>query len=389
MRNAAELSLEPLRLPLLRCPTKARILLEDGAAVEACGFGAEATITGELVFTTAMTGYPESLTDPSYMGQILVITHPMVGNYGVPRVRVHNGLSLNMESEGVKVAGLLVAEYPEYSHPEAMTSLGGWLEESGVPGAYRLDTRWLVKRVRSRGVMQAIVSVSSEPPSWDELWRRLRSSPRYDEVDYASLVSPRRPLSYKPRGRSRGRVSLLDCGVKHGIVRRLLDAGLEVVRMPCDSTAEELLEGFNGVVLGSGPGNPGLLARQARTAADVATSGKPVLGICLGMQLLALGLGAEVYKMKFGHRGVNKPVKDLETGRCYITTHNHGYAVDQDSLGPAGLRAWMVNPDDGTLEGFKMRGAPVIATQFHPEAGPGPWDSTWIFERFARMVEGG
>ncbi len=388
MSNTVELGVEPVSLPLLACTSKARILLEDGTAVEACGFGAEATVTGELVFTTAMTGYPESLTDPSYMGQILVITHPMVGNYGVPRVRVENGLSLNMESESIKVWGLLVSEYPEYSHPEAVQSLGEWLESSGVPGAYRLDTRWLVKKVRTRGVMQAVVSVSREPPGWEELWRRLRSSPRYDDIDYTAIASPKAPLAYKPGGTVRGRVSLLDCGVKHGIVRSLLKAGLEVVRMPCNSSADELLDGFDGVVLGSGPGNPRLLARQSRVAAEVATSGKPVLGICLGMQLLALGLGARVYKMKFGHRGVNKPVKDLETGRCYITTHNHGYAVDQDSLEEADLKPWMLNPDDNTLEGVKMRGAPVMATQFHPEAGPGPWDSSWIFHRFASMVEG-
>ncbi|MEB3773345.1 MAG: glutamine-hydrolyzing carbamoyl-phosphate synthase small subunit [Desulfurococcales archaeon] len=388
MGNTARGAPGTLALPMLGCRVKSRILLEDGTGIEACGFGYEGVSVGELVFTTAMTGYPESLTDPSYAGQILVITHPHVGNYGVPRVRTWRGLALNMESESVKVSGLIVSDYPDYSHPEALWSLGEWLASDGVPGAYGVDTRWLVKKIRSMGVMQAVVATGEDPPGWGELSHILETSPRYDEVDYASLRSPRRPITYKPPGRARGRVSLLDCGVKHGIIRSLLDSGLEVTRMPCDSKAEDLLEGFDGVVLGSGPGNPELLKRQASTAGDLVASGKPVLGVCLGMQLLALGMGAGVYKMKFGHRGVNKPVKDLETGRCYITTHNHGYAVDPDTLGGAGLKPWFVNPDDGTLEGVKVRGAPVIATQFHPEAGPGPWDTRWIFRLFSRMVEG-
>ena len=360
-----------------------RILLEDGTSIEACGFGAETTSIGELVFTTAMTGYPESLTDPSYMGQILIITHPLVGNYGVPRPRVENGLSLNMESESIKIAGLIVAEYSwAYHHSHAVMSLGEWLDQDGVPGAYGVDTRWLVTKIRDAGVMKAVIATgpARDVPGWDELEDKLRRTPSYDEIDYASLVSPRRPLEYRAWGEEKARVAVLDCGVKHGIVRRLLEAGYTVVRMPCDTPADVLVDGFDAVVLGSGPGNPGLLHRQARIAEDLATSGKPVLGICLGHQLLAMGLGARVYKMKFGHRAVNKPVVDVETGRCYITTHNHGYAVARDSLEGADLREWFRSPDDGTVEGFKMKGAPVAGVQFHPEAGPGPWDTTWIFK---------
>ena len=380
-------------MPLLKCSKglRARLLLANGVAVEGCGFGAEATRVGEVVFTTAMTGYPESLTDPSYRGQILVETHPMMGNYGVPsRSRRLHGIPVDYESDRVQVEGFVVAELPQPSHYSSMMSLHEWLRSEGVPGIYRVDTRFLVKQIREHGVLMGVISVYSdgeEPPDWDELARRLASSKSYDERMLALEASPRKPIIHRPKGRVKARVSLLDCGVKYGILRRLLERGVEVTRYPCTTPAWRLLDGYDAVVLGNGPGNPALLRDQARAAAEVAASGKPVLAICLGMQLLALGLGAEVYKLPYGHRGVNKPVVELATRRCFITTHNHGYAVDWSSLDGTELKPWFRQPDDGTLEGVLSRDGLVMATQFHPEAGPGPWDSTWVFDMFIRLIE--
>ena len=379
--------------PMLRCRTglRARLLLADGTAVEGCGFGATGTRVGEVVFTTAMTGYPESLTDPSYRGQILVEAHPMMGSYGVPsRARRVYGVPLDYESDRVQVEGFVVAELPEPSHHASVASLHEWLAGEGVPGMYRVDTRALVKRLREHGVLLGVLTVypeSVDPPDWDWLARRLREYGSYEDKPYALEVSPRRPVTHRPPGRPRARVSVLDCGLKYGILRRLLERGIEVTRYPCTARASELLDGYDGVVLSNGPGNPAVLRHQARVAAEVASSGKPVLAICLGMQLLAIGLGGRTYKLPYGHRAVNKPVVELGTGRCIVTTHNHGYAVDWGSVEATGLRPWFRQPDDGTLEGLRSRDGRVLATQFHPEAGPGPWDSAWIFDLYARLLE--
>ncbi len=382
------------KYPLLRCPMglRARLLLANGVAVEGCGFGAPGTRVGEVVFTTAMTGYPESLTDPSYRGQILITTHPMVGNYGVPsRSRILHGVPVDYESDRVQVEGFIVSELPRPSHSASVASLHAWLAGEGVPGIYRVDTRMLVEEIREHGVVMGVLSVypaRGEPPSWDELANILSSSPRYDDVVWAEKTQPPEPLTHRPQGRVRARVSLIDCGVKYGILRRLLERGVEVTRYPClHARSDELLDDYDGVVVGNGPGNPALLHHPARLAAEVATSGKPVLAICLGTQLLALGLGAETYKLPYGHRGVNKPVVELPTGRCMVSTHNHGYAIRWDSLEGTGLRPWFRQPDDGTLEGLVSRDGLVLATQFHPEAGPGPWDSSWIFDHFVKLLE--
>jgi carbamoyl-phosphate synthase small subunit len=380
--------------PGLRCPTGlcARLLLADGQGFEGCGFGAPGVRVGEVVFTTAMTGYPESLTDPSYRGQILVATHPMVGNYGVPsRERRLHGVPLDYESDRIQVEAYVVAELPRPSHHASVMSLDEWLRGEGVPGVYRVDTRYLVRTIREHGVIMGVVSVHpcGEEPSWGELWDTLRRSKSYDEQVFAYEVSPDKPVVHRPAGRPRARVSLLDCGVKYGILRQLLARGIEVVRMPCRSRGDELVEGFDGVVIGNGPGNPRLLRGPAEAAAYAASSGKPVLAICLGMQLLALGLGARSYKLPYGHRGVNKPVVEIGTGRCMVTTHNHGYAIDWDSVPETGLVPWFRQPDDGTLEGLRSRDWRILATQFHPEAGPGTWDSTWVFDSFASMLRSG
>ena len=377
--------------PHLRCKTglRAKLLLENGYGFEGCGFGYPATRVGEVVFSTSMTGYPEGLTDPSYKGQILVYTHPMVGNYGVPRfdVGVH-GIPLHYESDRVQVEGFIVAELPQHHHAASVMGLSEWLVKSKVPGMYRVDTRMIVKLLREKGVMMGVLSVypEKEEIEWDELVFQLERSPRYDEVDYTSMVSPTKPMTHEPPN-AWAHVSLLDCGVKYGILRRLLLLGIAVTRYPCSTKPEKLLDGYDGVVLSNGPGNPAILGKQAKTAAAVAETGKPVLAICLGMQLLAIGMGGKTYKLPYGHRGPNKPVVETSTGRCFITTQNHGYAVDPASMEDTGLKIWFVNPDDKSVEGLVHTKLPVIATQFHPEAGPGPHDTFWVFERYAKMVK--
>ena len=382
--------------PLLRCHTgmRARLLLADGTALEGCGFGAPGVRVGEVVFTTAMTGYPESLTDPSYRGQILVETHPMMGNYGVPsRSRSLYGVPLDYESDRVQVEGFVVAELPQPSHYASVASLHAWLAGEGVPGIYRVDTRMLVKRLREHGVILGAIAAypsTGEAPSWETLVKAMKNYGSYDEKLYALEVTPKAPITHSPGRRPVARVSMLDCGVKYGIVRRLLERGVEVTRYPCTVKADELLDGYDGVVLSNGPGNPALLKQQARVAAEVASSGKPVLAICLGMQLLALGLGARAYKLPYGHRGVNKPVVEIGgRKRCIITTHNHGYAIDWESVGGTGLEPWFRQPDDGTLEGLRSRDGLVLATQFHPEAGPGPWDASWVFDEYVKLLAAG
>ncbi len=379
----------------LRCRhgLRARLLTINGLAVEACGFGAPTTRVGELVFTTAMTGYTESLTDPSYMGQILVASHPMVGNYGVPaRTIGWHGLPVNYESPQITVEGLIVSTLTDAYPYAAVSSLHTWLAGEGVPGAYRVDTRFLIKSIRETGVSMAILHVypeHGEPLEWSELASRLEKAPSYDTIPYAYKASPTRPLTHYPEAPPRAHVSLLDCGVKLGIVRRLLEKRIAVTRYPCNAKPDELIEGYDGIVVGSGPGNPGLLREAMEAAAEAVASGKPVLGICLGMQLIALGLGASHYKMRYGHRAVNKPVVEEGGGACYITTHNHGYAIDHSTLGEAGLKPWFWQPDDGTLEGFTSRDGLVLAIQFHAEAGPGPWDTLWVFDRFAGLLAAG
>jgi len=382
----------PLRVSGVPCRSglRARLLLADGTAVEGCGFGAKGLRVGEVVFSTSMTGYTEALTDPSYAGQILVWTHPMVGCYGVPTTEhAVAGVPLNYESDGVKVEGFVVVELPPPNHYLSVSGLSEWLERSGVPGMWRVDTRALVKKLREHGVLMGALAVCEEgsEPSWEELAKAIESYGSYDEKNFAYRVSPREVVVHEPPGRAEATVAVLDCGVKYGIVRWLLRKGFRVLRYPCWSRAEELVEEAGGVLLSNGPGNPQLLKEQAEAARGVLEYGVPVLGICLGMQLLAISLGARTYKLKYGHRGPNKGVVDVVSGRSYITTQNHGYAVEEVSLRGTGLRVWMKNIDDGSLEGLKHEKLPAFAVQFHPEGGPGPHDTVWVFDLFKSLVK--
>jgi carbamoyl-phosphate synthase small subunit len=342
---------------------------------------------GEVVFNTGMVGYPEALTDPSYRGQILCLTYPLVGNYGVPSYEDvdEHGLPLHFESTKIQVAGLIVHELCLKPHHWSMKrTLHDWLAEEGVPGIAGVDTRRLTKRLRERGVMMGALHVAEEA-SLEEAFKALERAPRYDEVSYVEEVTIKEP---KLLGRGRVRVALIDCGVKAGILRELLDRGVSVVRLPFNASADEVLS-YNpsGVLISNGPGDPMKCEAAIKASRHLFEAGVPLFGICLGNQILSLALGGRTYKLKYGHRGQNKPCIDLSTGLCYVTSQNHGYAVDPSSLEGTGLHVWFINADDKTVEGVKHESRPCLAVQFHPEARPGPYDTGWVFDLFLKVME--
>ncbi|AWR94753.1 glutamine-hydrolyzing carbamoyl-phosphate synthase small subunit [Acidianus brierleyi] len=365
-------------MTLCRRGYKAYLYLEDGTLLEGCGFGARAVKAGEVVFTTAMNGYPESLTDPSYKGQILVITHPLVGNYGIPNKEIENGILKNFESERIQIEGLIVAEETEPKKWNSSKSLHDWLKEEGIPGISEVDTRMIVKRVRSKGAMMGVLASGYE---LDEPRKFLEK--RYDEIDFTKFTSPKSPIIH-PNGNNI--IVVVDCGTKHGILYELYKRGFTIVRVPCNFSAENIMDYMpKGVVFGNGPGNPNLIRDVVKTFKDLTEYRVPILGVCLGHQVATLALGGGVKKMKYGHRAINKPVIDTTDGKCYITTHNHGYGVFKNDIPPSS-KVWFYNPDDGIIEGLIHEKLPIITTQFHPEAKPGPNDVTWVFDKFKKMV---
>ncbi|MCI4320713.1 MAG: glutamine-hydrolyzing carbamoyl-phosphate synthase small subunit [Thermoplasmata archaeon] len=365
------------------------LLLEDGTRFDARGFGAVGRRVGEVVFTTGMVGYPESLTDPSFRGQILTFTYPLLGNYGVPdpTARDEHGLPRFLESDHIQVRAILVRGLTLGHHWRSNRGLDDWLREEGVPGLVGLDTRRLTEHLRSHGVLRGVVDVSraSSPPSDDELRQSIARAPSYEEEAFVPEVAVRSPVVYGASDAPL--VAVLDCGVKASIVRSLLDRRLSVLRLPFDHEVPARWEGrrVRGVLVGNGPGDPDQLEPTIEALRPSALDGRPTLGICLGHQLVALARGARTYKLKFGHRGQNKTVC-FPDGRSYIVSENHGYAVDAESLKGTGLEAWATNPDDGTLEGLRDRRGRVLALQGHPEGHPGPQEAGFVFDRFAELV---
>ncbi len=343
-----------------------------------------------------MVGYLESLTDPSYAGQILIITHPLVGNYGVASRQLRLAdVPLHFESHKIWVSGLIIHELTfEPSHWTSVQTLDEWLRSEDVPGMYRVDTRALVKKIRERGVMMGVLKVYNpdiESPTVEsiyDLYNLLKNAPKYDNIPFVYQVAPRDKIVHEPETEPKYTIALLDCGVKLGIVRELLKRGCRVIRYPPTATVTEMLSECDGVLLSNGPGNPAILTDIIEKVREIVTEAKiPTLGICLGHQLSALALGAKTYKLRYGHRGPNKPVKDLETGKCYITTQNHGFAVDEKTAKNVGFKIWFINIDDKSVEGLKHEKYPLITVQFHPEASPGPHDTTWIFDLFIKLIE--
>jgi len=345
------------------------------------------------VFTTGMVGYPESLTDPSYRGQILVFTYPLLGNYGVPdpNARDGSGLPVHTESAEVQVRGLVTRGVTRAHHWNASRTLHGWLNDERVPGLVGIDTRRLTQHLRSQGVIRGVVDVralSRAPPSEPELREMLRRAPLYAEERFMPEVSVREPMLYP--GKRGALVAVPDCGVKASILRALLSRGLSVLRLPHDHAIPERWEGRRvaGLLVGNGPGDPTQLGPSIEALRETRARGLPTLGICLGHQLLALSRGASTFKMKYGHRGQNKTVC-FSDGTALIASENHGYAVDPKSLEGTGLRAWATNPDDGTLEGLRDHPGRTIALQGHPEGHPGPQEAGFVFDLFTQKVKRG
>jgi carbamoyl-phosphate synthase small subunit len=367
---------------------KAILLLEDGTFFLGKGFGEPKKTSGEVVFSTSMVGYPEALTDPSYKGQVLTLTYPLVGNYGVPSYDLNFGIPLYFESDRIQVQGLVIHELCHNPYHWASTrTLDKWLSDEGIPGIYGVDTRRLTKKLRAHGVMLGILHVceAREEPNLDELLAQSESISDPNLTDLVRQVSVKEPVHYKVDGKHT--VVLIDCGVKYSIIRNLLKRGINVVRVPYDFSAKEVREYKpSGVFLSNGPGDPKTCVKTIDCIRELVDE-VPLMGICLGAQILALAMGGDTYKLRYGHRSQNQPALDLKTNRCYITTQNHGYAIANDSIKKTALDAWFLNPNDKTVEGVKHKTKPVFAVQWHPEASPGPYDTEFLFDTFTKLME--
>ncbi|MCL5283190.1 MAG: glutamine-hydrolyzing carbamoyl-phosphate synthase small subunit [Armatimonadetes bacterium] len=358
---------------------RALLALQDGTVLEGRSLGAAGTVIGEVVFNTGMTGYQEILSDPSYAGQIVTLTYPLIGNYGVT--------AEDFESSKIQVAGFVVREAAELpSNWRAETGLKQLLRDHQVVGIEGVDTRALTKRLRVSGVMMGAITTEG---SREDLLSTIRNAPSYSSIDFVKRVTTPEPYEWRPAvGETRLRVALLDCGVKRNIMRSLAALGCAAIVVPCDTPAEKILAlNPDGIALSPGPGDPAQLGYIVETVRRLAGK-KPMMGICLGNQLIGCAFGSRTFKLKFGHRGGNHPVKDLNTGRVVITAQNHGYAVDPDRLHD-GLEVAQINLNDGTVEGLRHRELPIFSIQYHPEASPGPNDSRLYFDDFVQMMESG
>lgn len=348
---------------------KATLILEDGATFAGYSFGYDESTAGEVVFNTAMNGYPESLTDPSYRGQIMVMTYPLVGNYGVPSTASHdNGLSLFMESDKIHMQGIVVSDYSgDYSHWNAKESLAEWLKREQVVGITGIDTRALAKHLRIYGSLKGkiIIEGKSDVPFVDP-----------NLINQVTEVSVKNIITY---GNGSKKVVLVDCGVKDNIIRNLIREDITLFRVPWDYDFNTI--DYDGLFLSNGPGNPEMCSITVEHLKEAIKKDKPICGICMGNQLLAVAAGAKIYKMKYGHRSHNQPVQEMGTSKCFITSQNHGYAVDTTTLSDE-WRPKYINLNDGTNEGICHKTKPFFSAQFHPEAFGGPTDTMFIFDEF-------
>jgi len=351
---------------------KAKLVLADGSVFEGFSFGYEKAVAGEVVFNTGMVGYPETLTDPSYSGQVLTLTYPLIGNYGVPNDDKDKfGLMRNFESEKIHIKGLVISDYSKtYNHWNSVKSLSEWLIENKMPALCGIDTRKLTKKLREKGVMLGKVVFKDDIDFYDP-----------DKENLVENVSVDKPIEHTSGNK---KVLLIDCGAKHNIIRSLLKRGVSVIRVPWNYDFNKL--NFDGLFISNGPGDPKKCSETIENIRMAMDNEKPIMGICLGNQLLALAAGADTYKLKYGHRSQNQPCVDLETKQCYITSQNHGFAINAKTL-PNDWKEWFVNANDKTNEGIKHKSKPFFSVQFHPEAMPGPVDTGFLFDRFIEMVK--
>jgi carbamoyl-phosphate synthase small subunit len=349
-----------------------RLVLQDGTTFVGQSFGFNQSVAGEVVFNTAMSGYPESLTDPSYRGQILVLTYPLIGNYGVPpMIREHDVLKY-FESENIHTKALVVSEYSaEASHWNSWKTLSQWLVENKIPAISGIDTRALTSYIREKGVMAGKIIFNDEDVEFDDT----------DSINLVDQVSTKEVITY---GSGQYKVVLVDCGVKTNIIRRLLQRDVTVIRVPWNHNFLKME--YDGLFISNGPGNPKMLTATISNLAKAIDDNKPIFGICLGNQLLALAAGGDTYKLKYGHRSHNQPVRMLNSNQCFITSQNHGFATDISTLG-SDWEELFVNLNDQTNEGIRHRSKPIFSTQFHPEASSGPTDTDFLFDDFVELIK--
>ena len=355
--------------------TTATLILKDGTRFTGESFGADTASAGEVVFNTGMMGYPESFSDPSYTGQIITLTYPLVGNYGVGAdTKDRDGIEKRFESGKVQIKGLIVSEYSEnYSHWDARKSLSKWLKENNIPAISGIDTRALTQKIREHGtILGKIITEKSRDIAF--------YNPDLDNL--VDLASIKKPKTYK---KGKKTIICIDCGMKNNIIRNFINRNITVIRTPWDYDFIAAGLKFDGIFMSNGPGDPAMLTPLHEIIKKAFALKKPIFGICLGTQIMALASGAKTYKLKFGHRSQNQPCIDEETGRCYITSQNHGFAIDEKTLQP-GWKVWLRNANDKTVEGIKHKTLPFFSCQFHPEATPGPTDTVHFFDQFVEML---
>jgi carbamoyl-phosphate synthase small subunit len=367
---------------------KAVLLLKDGTLFIGKGFGATGKVSGEIVFSTSMVGYTEALTDASYRGQILTFTYPMIGNYGVPSNELDFGLPRYFESDHIQVQGLVIHDLClEPYHWASTRTLDKWLCDEGIPGIYGIDTRRLTKKLRTHGDMFGMLQVfnPNEEPDIETLLKECKNSAEPNQINLVKEVSIKKPCKYNVDGKLT--IALIDCGVNFSIIRCLLKRGINVIRVPYDTSADEILNYKpDGVIISNGPGDPKHNTKTIETVRVIAEK-VPLMGICLGTQILALAFGADTYKLKLGHRSQNQPAQDLTSNRCYITIQNHNYAINMETLKQTPLEPWFINPNDKTVEGIKHKTKPVFAIQWHPEASSETHNADVLFDKFKKIME--
>lgn len=355
---------------------QAKLALEDGTVYKGEGFGFQTVKTGEVVFATGMTGYVESLTDPSYKGQILMSTYPLQGNYGISRDW--------FQSEGIKAEGFIVRELNKHpSHIKSEESLSEFLEEYGIPGISGIDTRSLTLKIRRHGTMKGVLA--TEDLEDQELIRMAREQPGIEQMDLVDEVCVKEPLVLGEEYKNR--VLVLDCGIKNNSIKALLNRKIGVVLLPYKTDLKDILDyDAHALLVSSGPGDPKRVKKAIETVRNLSEK-LPIWGICLGQQIIGMSFGAKIYKMKFGHRGINQPVKDLQSGKVSITSQNHGFTIDPASVKDTPLEITQINLNDSTVEGIKHQELPISSVQYHPEAGPGPHDTDYYFDSFLKTMK--